>query len=296
MPFTREVSHRAGRRSRSPRRQRGHRAAKLGRRAGSNGFHPWRRVAEGASVIAILVGGVGCGVADPEVVDSASLDRVGGGATPATSGAVTGGDADARWPVRPGTVLQPIVPVVPETATGRFVTAPGAPLASSAGAGGTAQPASTSYAVLIEEGLPFTPASFGSFVDEVLTDDRRGWGASTGQVLGRSGVSGPQFNVRLASPTTADRLCAPLDTNGRLSCRNGADVVINAWRWANGAQSYEDIDLYRTYVINHEVGHALGFPHAGCPAPGGLAPVMLQQTIGLEGCSPNPWPQAPTSG
>jgi hypothetical protein len=293
MPVTREASHRAGRRSRSPRRHGGQRAATSGMRAGSTGFDPWRRVAAGAFVIAVLGGGVGVGVADPEAVGSAGPGRVGGGEAAPVSPAVTGRDGDARWPARPGTVLQPIVPVVPETATGRFVTAPAAPVPDSTGAGGTSQPASTPYAVLIEEGLPFTSVSFGSFVDEVLTDDRRGWGASTGQILGRSGGSEPQFSVMLASPTTADRLCAPLETNGRLSCRNGADVVINAWRWANGAQSYEDIDLYRTYVINHEVGHALGFPHAGCPAPGGLAPVMLQQTIGLEGCSPNPWPVTP---
>jgi len=171
--------------------------------------------------------------------------------------------------------------VLPEQASGRFSTARGA---------GELAESATTYEVTVEIGLPVKARSFAKAVTRTL-DDPRSWQSGTHQ-LQRTAIEG-DFRVVLASPETADRLCAPLDTGGRLSCRNGRDVVINAWRWANGAESYAgNLRQYRHYVINHEVGHALGYGHQDCPEPGAPAPVMVQQTKGLQGCAANPWPAA----
>ncbi|MDN4175791.1 DUF3152 domain-containing protein [Nocardioides sp. SOB77] len=147
----------------------------------------------------------------------------------------------------------------------------------------------TLYRVEVEDRLPLSKNVFARIVDATLAD-ARGWGGGNQYRLDRtSGVAA--IRVVLATPATTDLLCAPLATNGRVSCRNGSDVVINAWRWVHGAPSYRgDLANYRRYVINHEVGHALGRPHQTCPRPGAATPVMLQQTLGLQGCRRNPWP------
>jgi hypothetical protein len=70
--------------------------------------------------------------------------------------------------------------------------------------------------------------------------------------------------------------------------------MLNLRRWELGAPSYgSDVARYREYLINHEVGHALGHGHVDCPKTGRPAPVMLQQTLGLQGCHAWPYPVPP---
>lgn len=144
------------------------------------------------------------------------------------------------------------------------------------------------YRVEVEVELPFDPEEFARDVDRTLSD-RRSW-TKTGLYSFQRNETGP-LRIVLATPETTDRLCAPLETRGEVSCRNGNVVAVNALRWSRGARSYgDDIKSYRAYVINHEVGHSLGLPHAQCPGPAAKAPVMLQQSLGLDGCIANPWP------
>lgn len=172
---------------------------------------------------------------------------------------------------------------VPESGTGEFTVAPGASAMVGHGPRVT-------YSVEIERGLPLEPAAAAAVVHTVLSDDR-GWTAVEARTLQRVDAN-PDIRILIATPSTTDRLCAPLATRGRLSCRNGESVVLNAWRWANGADTFAGhLAAYREYMVNHEVGHALGHRHEICPGRGLPAPVMVQQTKGLDGCHPNPWPE-----
>jgi hypothetical protein len=146
------------------------------------------------------------------------------------------------------------------------------------------------YEVRVENGVGQVPATFAAVVDSTL-GDRRSWTAGGKWSFQRISSGRPDFVVTLASPKTVDRLCYPLDTAGYTSCRVGNTVVVNLARWQLAVPDFKgDLATYRLYVINHEVGHRLGHGHMACPGSGQLAPVMQQQTLGLKGCQPNPWP------
>lgn len=152
------------------------------------------------------------------------------------------------------------------------------------------------YRVEVEKDLPFEPAEVAAIVDATLRDERS-WAAHGGGTFQRVDDDTATLRIVVATPETTDELCYPLDTGGKVSCRidpGGDDldrVVLNADRWAFAADSYgDDVDNYRKYVVNHEVGHSLGYGHASCTGAGEPAPVMVQQTKSVGDCEPNPWP------
>ncbi len=146
--------------------------------------------------------------------------------------------------------------------------------------------------VEVEAGLGVDGQEFARQVMATLNDPR-GWGHDGSVAFARTDGEA-DIDVTLASPATTDALCAPVPTRGRVSCGRVGFAVLNAERWAHGAEPFlaagGTVAEYRHYLVNHEVGHVLGHPHVACPAPGTLAPVMVQQTLDVGGCRPNGWP------
>jgi hypothetical protein len=142
----------------------------------------------------------------------------------------------------------------------------------------------------VEGGLAIDPGCFAAEALEILNDERS-WGDVYN--ISFAAVDDDSYDLRLvlASPATTDTLCYPARTVGLYSCRTGSRVVINLMRWQSGTDDYSgNLTTYRQYLINHEVGHFLGRGHRQCPGAGEPAPVMMQQTKGLQQCVANGWP------
>lgn len=155
------------------------------------------------------------------------------------------------------------------------------------------------YRVDVEQGLGLDGELFAQAVQKTLNDDRS-WAHDGARTFERIYSGKPDFVITLASPGTTAKWCAKsgLDTTeDNVSCDSASTdrVMINAYRWAQGSSTYGDkIHAYRQMLINHEVGHRLGYSHVTCDKDGELAPVMQQQTKFLDHdgihCLPNPWP------
>lgn len=174
------------------------------------------------------------------------------------------------------------------TATGEYIRAPGSSAPHGTG------PLRT-YRVEVETGLGQDAQAFANAADVTLANPSSWTGQGLWTLQRVDGDAVVDFVIRLASPATVDNVCASagLDTKGHVSCSAGAFVMVNVDRWVKAVPDYRgDVVLYRQYVINHEVGHQLGYGHQACPGLGRLAPVMQQQTLGLNGCVKNGWPYA----
>ena len=121
--------------------------------------------------------------------------------------------------------------------------------------------------------------------------DPRGWS----QIVSFKEVSdGADLHLILSDAASLD---ATPGCSGDLSCTTWSNqVIINDERWREGTEASRNAGMstrdYQHMVINHETGHWLGhYAHEeSCPS-GGPAPIMLQQSTGLRGCSSfNAWP------
>lgn len=175
------------------------------------------------------------------------------------------------------------------------------------------------YAVEIEDTID--PNRFGgsdAFAEMIRAtlSDPRGWTHDPNFAFEHvARGDDPDLVFQLVSTTTAHEQCGyeiPLETSCSISGQAGGPtrVLVNEARWVRGALTFEgDLGGYRQYLINHEVGHAIGYgAHEPCGSDGGVAPIMMQQTLSLNNselhqlnpnevypddgaaCQPNPWP------
>ena len=159
------------------------------------------------------------------------------------------------------------------------------------------------YDIEVENGITgIDLTGFANTVQAVLSDPRS-WAGHDGVALQRVSTGHVDIHITLTASMTVRKLCGydvPIETSCFLPAGNAQGVnrvVLNDARWVRGDPAYVgDLASYRIYMINHEDGHALGHEHAHECLSDGLAPVMMQQTIGLRSavsgalCQANPWP------
>ena len=146
------------------------------------------------------------------------------------------------------------------------------------------------YGIRIEPSLGLDPLCIKNLLFLILNNDL-GWKNVANKSFQLTSAEDSDYIYIFASPDKTDELCAPIETNSIYSCRNENNIVLNFFRWQEGAVDFKnDMETYRIYLINHETGHILGWSHVGCPKEGAVAPVMMQQSKGTDGCVPYGWP------
>lgn len=234
----------------------------------------------GAAVAVALAAGLLPRTADP------------GAELSAPSAPRSGSPAAAPTPAPP--VSRPSAAASPPAAGGVAVpeTGPGTFRASTASGPVHGSGTVRRYRVEAEDGTGIDPDGAARAVDAILADPR-GWTAEPGVAFRLVGSGPVDFTVRIATPTTTDRMCEVVtaELKGETNCRAGHEVIVNLRRWLLGSPQFDGPPAdYRALIINHEVGHELGHGHETCPGPGLPAPAMMQQIKGLLGCRSNAWP------
>lgn len=126
---------------------------------------------------------------------------------------------------------------------------------------------------------------------QATLDDPRGWRAAG--IAFRRVSSGGSMTVVLSQASLVPTFSS--GCSSMWSCRVGRYVVINQERWKHASPAWNaasgtTLRGYRHMVVNHEVGHWLGWGHTRCGGKDKPAPIMMQQSKGRDGCSFNSWP------
>ncbi|AKE41956.1 putative secreted protein [Corynebacterium kutscheri] len=192
--------------------------------------------------------------------------------------------------------------------TYRVVGTPGAQ-------GGDGSERTFTYVVEVENGIDTAgyggDDAFATMVDATLLNPK-GWTADRRYRFEHVAADqNPDLRIQLSSVETTHKACGN-DIDMETSCFYPTEgrVVVNESRWVRGAAPFQgDIGSYRQYLLNHEVGHGIGYAaHVPCGGNGELAPIMMQQTLSLSNaelyaidpeevydddgavCVANPWP------
>lgn len=226
-------------------------------------------------LLALALTVTACGASDvvvaPEATSRpASPESTSTTSTTSTTEAAEAAEAAATTPT--ATATQPTQP--PSTVPPPALLAEGSPMIR--------------FSVEVGEGIDLARDDLARFVVETLSDERSWIGRGAGFELVDDGGD---FTMIVALPDDVDRMCAPLQTVGRFSCARNGWIAFNSQRWFGATDDWPaDLETYRRYLVNHEVGHYIAGPgHDACPGIGEIAPVMMQQTKGLDGCLANGW-------
>ncbi|MGP3687813.1 DUF3152 domain-containing protein [Streptomyces sp. IBSNAI002] len=223
------------------------------------------------------------GQQDGESAEGSDAAAQGGRRDPAPSPSAS---TAARPSASPSPAKADPSPTVPASGSGTFKASAAA--GSAQGKGNVRR-----WRLEVEEGSGVDPDAAARSVEAILGDPR-GWIKNPAHAFQLAGPGQPvDFTVKIATPKTTDLLCEVVTPEliGETNCRAGHTVVVNLKRWQEGSPQFSgSAEEYRALIVNHEVGHELGYSHEGCPGPGQPAPAMMQQIKGLNGCKSNAWP------